>query len=185
MKPPQARIHKRQGGGNLNEESDKERLPFLNGHTIGGALVAAMAVVAWVNARGLEFGSLAEIGPGLFPLALAVLLLALSLLLFGLGALQGSVEDLSVPGTEALRAIVGVVAALVVFSLTIRGTGVIPALGVTGATPLAILIAGAASRETRWLGLVVFAIALTAFCTVLFRFLLSLPLPLAPWLLGY
>jgi ABC-type Fe3+-siderophore transport system permease subunit len=80
---------------------------------------------------------------------------------------------------------VGVVAALVVFSLTIRGTGFIPALGVTGATLLAILIAGFASRDTRWLDLVVFAVVLTAFCTVLFRFLLALPLPLAPWLLGY
>jgi hypothetical protein len=26
---------------------------------------------------------------------------------------------------------------------------------------------------------------LTTFCAVLFRFLLGLPLPLAPWLLGY
>jgi putative tricarboxylic transport membrane protein len=185
MNPPQARIHKRQGGGNLNEQSDKDRLPFLNGHTIGGALVAAAALVAWTASRGLEFGSLAEIGPGLFPLALAVLLLALSLVLFGIGVLQGSGEDLVVPGREALRAIVGIVVALVIFSLTIRGTGFIPALGVTGATPLAILIAGIASRETRWLDLVVFAIVLTAFCTVLFRFLLGLPLPLAPWLLGY
>src|SRR5688572_15061847 len=120
MNPPQARIHKRQGGGNLSEESDKDRLPFLNGHTIGGALVAVAALVAWTAARGLEFGSLAEIGPGLFPVALAVLLLALSLLLFGIGvlqgsgALQGSGEDLVVPGAEALRAIVGIVAALVV-----------------------------------------------------------------------
>jgi putative tricarboxylic transport membrane protein len=169
----------------LNEESDKERVPFLNGHTIGGALVAAMALVAWISVRGLEFGSLAEIGPGLFPLALAVLLLALSLVLAGIGALQGSGEDLAVPGSEALRSILGVVAALVVFSLTIRGTGFIPALGVTGATLLAILIAGFASRETRWLDLAIFAIVLTTFCAVLFRFLLGLPLPLAPWLLGY
>jgi hypothetical protein len=136
-------------------------------------------------ARGLEFGSLAEIGPGLFPVALGVLLLALSLILIGIGALQGSGEDLVAPGSEALRAILGIVAALVVFSLTIRGTGFLPALGVTGATPLAIMIAGAASRETRWLDLVVFAVVLTAFCTALFRFLLGLPLPLAPWLLGY
>ena len=169
----------------MNEESDKDRPPFLNGHMIGGALVAAIALVSLVAARGLEFGSLAEIGPGLFPVALAILLLALSLVLVGIGALKGSGEDLAVPGSEALRAIVGVVAALVVFSLTIRGTGFIPALGVTGATLLAILIAGAASRETRWLDLVMFAVVLTAFCTVLFRFLLGLPLPLAPWLLGY
>jgi hypothetical protein len=169
----------------LNDKSNKERLPFLNGQTVGGALVAAMALVAWISARALGFGSLAEIGPGLFPVALAVLLLALSLVLVGIGALTGSGEDLAVPGPEALRSIVAIVAALVVFSLTIRGSGFIPALGVTGATPLAILIAGVASRETRWLDLAVFALVLTIFCAVLFRFLLGLPLPLAPWLLGY
>ena len=77
----------------MNEKSDKERLPFLNGQTVGGVLVADIAVVAWMSARGLEFGSLAEIGPGLFPVALAVLLLALSLVLVGIGALKGSGED--------------------------------------------------------------------------------------------
>ena len=169
----------------MNEKSDNERLPFLNGHTVGGVFVAAMALVAWMAARGLEFGSLAEIGPGLFPMALAVLLLALSLMLVGIGALKGSSEDLAGTGAEALRSLVAILAALVAFSLTIKGSGFIPGLGVTGATPLAILIAGVASRETRWLDLVVFALVLTTFCAVLFRFLLGLPLPLAPWLLGY
>lgn len=169
----------------MNERSDKERLPFLNGQTVAGALVAGMAFIALNSARGLEFGSLAEIGPGLFPVALAVLLLVLSLVLAGIGALTGSGDDLAVPGPEALRSLVAIVAALAVFSLTIKGSGFIPALGVTGATPLAILIAGAASRETRWLALVLFALVLTIFCAVLFRFLLGLPLPLAPWLLGY
>jgi hypothetical protein len=168
----------------VNERSD-ERLPFLNGQTAAGALVAAMAIVSLVSARGLEFGSLAEIGPGLFPVALAVLLLLLSLVLVGIGALTGSSDDLAVPGPEALRSLVAILAALVAFSLTIRGSGFIPALGVTGATPLAILIAGFASRETRWPDLAVFALVLTTFCAVLFRFLLGLPLPLAPWLLGY
>lgn len=169
----------------MNEKSDNERLPFLNGHTVGGALVAVTALVAWLAARGLEFGSLAEIGPGLFPVALAVLLLALSIVLVSIGALNGPGEDLAVPGAGALRSLVAILAALAVFSLTIKGSGFIPALGVTGATPLAILIAGVASRETRWLDLVVFALVLTTFCAVLFRFLLGLPLPLAPWLLGY
>ena len=169
----------------MNEKSDKERLPFLNGQTVGGVLVAAIAVVALMSASALGFGSLAEIGPGLFPVALAVLLLALSLVLVSIGALKGSSEDRQAPGPEALRSLVAILAALVVFSLTIKGSGFIPALGVTGATPLAILIAGFASRETRWLDLVVFAIALTTFCAVLFRFLLGLPLPLAPWVLGY
>ena len=169
----------------MNDKSDKERLPLLNGQTVGGVLVAALALVAWMSARGLEFGSLAEIGPGLFPVSLGVLLLALSLVLVCIGALKSSDEELQVLGPDALRSLVSILGALVVFALTIKGSGFIPALGVTGATPLAILTAGAASRETRWLNLAIFALVLTTFCTVLFRFLLGLPLPLAPWLLGY
>ena len=169
----------------MNDKSDKERSPLLNGQTVGGVLVAALALVAWMSARGLEFGSLAEIGPGLFPVALAVLLLALSLVLVAIGALKCSHEELQVLGPDALRSLVAILGALVVFALTIKGSGFIPALGVTGAAPLAILTAGSASRETRWLSLAIFALILTTLCTVLFRFLLGLPLPLAPWLLGY
>jgi Tripartite tricarboxylate transporter TctB family len=151
---------------------------------LGGAVVAAVAVVAFASAQGLEFGSLAEIGPGLFPVALAALLFALSMVLIVTGFLKSGLPD-SFSGKMAGRALLAIMAALVVFALTIKGTGLTPALGVTGATPLAILIAGFASPETRWRDLVIFAILLTASCAVLFRFLLGLPLPLAPWILGY
>lgn len=158
---------------------------LLNDQVIGGALVAGLALIAWISARGLDFGSLAEIGPGLFPVALAVILLCLSLVLIGLGVFRKSVENLDLPNAMAKRSLLAILAALVAFALTIKGTGFSPALGVTGATPLAILIAGFASAETKWRDLIIFAVVLTTFCAVLFRILLGLPLPLAPWLLGY
>ena len=57
------------------------------------------------------------------------------------------------------------------FALTIR----MPGLAVAG--PLVTIVGGAASHETRVKELVVFAIAITAFCIVLFRFILHLPVP--------
>jgi Tripartite tricarboxylate transporter TctB family len=157
---------------------------LLNAHVLGGSIVAVMALVAWTSAQGLDFGTLAEIGPGLFPVALAVILLVLSLCLVGFGVFKRT-ETFDVPNATAWRSLLAILAALVAFALTIKGTGFTPALGVTGATPLAILTAGFASSETRWRDLLLFAIVLTAFCAGLFRFLLGLPLPLAPWLLGY
>ena len=169
------------------------KLPGLQmGQDILAALaVAALALVAIVKARALDYGSLAEIGPGLFPTALAVILVGLCLWLalasWRSEALSGAQSALDIRfNGRALGCIIG---GLCVFAVTIRGlplgTSGIPALGVVGATPLAILLAGLADPDTRWAQLGIFAVGLTAFCTVLFRFLLGLPLPVAPFVLGY
>jgi hypothetical protein len=157
---------------------------LLNGQILGGLFTAVLSTIAWISARVLDFGSLAEIGPGLFPVVLAVLLLLLSLCLLGLGFLK-TAANFDVPDATMARSVFAIIGALVAFAITIKGGAYLPALGVTGATPLAILIAGFASSETRWRDLILFAIALTACCAFLFRFLLGLPLPLAPWILGY
>jgi hypothetical protein len=47
------------------------------------------------------------------------------------------------------------------------------------------VLSAAASPETRWGENVIFAGAMTAFCFLLFKTLLSLPIPVAPWMLGY
>jgi putative tricarboxylic transport membrane protein len=40
-----------------------------------------------------------------------------------------------------------------------------------------VIVSGAASPETRWRELVIFALVLTAACVGLFRFALGLPIP--------
>jgi Tripartite tricarboxylate transporter TctB family len=150
--------------------------------------VAIIAVVAMVMAGDLDYGSLAEIGPGLFPFALAAILLGLCLALF-VQNWRAPGEHVKLPDRKAWRAMACILGGLVVFAVTMRGADLgplhIPSLGVVGATPLAILLAGLADPSTRWLQLAGFAVALTTFCAVLFRMLLGLPLPLAPWLVGY
>jgi hypothetical protein len=66
-----------------------------------------------------------------------------------------------------------------VFGLAIRP------LGLAAAGPLLVVVGALASEETRWLEVILFAAGMTAFCVVLFKYLLSLPIPLAPWLIGY
>ena len=72
--------------------------------------------------------------------------------------------------------ILGAVAA---FALTVRPYGLVVA------GPLAILISAFASAEVRWIETIVWGSIMTAFCIGLFKFALGLPIPLAPWLLGY
>jgi putative tricarboxylic transport membrane protein len=58
-------------------------------------------------------------------------------------------------------------------------------LGLVVAGPLAIVIGAFASDEVRWGETLVFGALMTVFCIALFKFALGLPIPLAPWLLGY
>jgi len=53
------------------------------------------------------------------------------------------------------------------------------------AGPVAIVISAFASSEVRWVETLLFGALMTAFCTGLFKLALGLPIPLAPWLLGY
>ena len=74
-------------------------------------------------------------------------------------------------GRWPLRGPFLVTLALAGFALTIRSAG----LAVAG--PIVVLVAGAASPETRPRELLVFALALTALCVGLFRYALGLPIP--------
>ena len=69
--------------------------------------------------------------------------------------------------------------AVVAFGLTVRP------LGLVVAGPLAIVISAFASNEVRWGETLVVGVLMTAFCIGLFKFALGLPIPLAPWLIGY
>ena len=76
----------------------------------------------------------------------------------------------------------------VLFGLTIRGFELgpikVPQLGLVVSGPLVVLIAGLAAEDRSWKELIIFAVVMTTFCALLFKYALSLPIPLAPWLLG-
>ena len=137
-------------------------------------LIAIAAFALW-QSSDLAAGSLGAMGPGMLPRALAVLLGALGIVLL--------VSALMQPGEElhrwSLRGMVFVFGAVVAFGLAVRPWG----LAVAG--PLAVIISGFASEETRWLETIVFGLVMTVFCIGLFKYALGLPIPLAPWLLGY
>ncbi len=147
----------------------------LNGQTVGGAVLAAVSVIALVSTSGLETGSLAEIGPALIPRALAILLLILGAAIMLTGIKAGG-EPLQ---AWKLRPIFAILGGIILFGLTVR------TIGILFAAPLALMISGFATTETKWRELALFVLALTIFCSVLFRFVLGLPIPLAPWLFGY
>jgi putative tricarboxylic transport membrane protein len=141
----------------------------------GGLLILAVAAVASWLGRDLPLGTLGGMGAGMMPRSSAVLLgvLGAALVVFSLRERGPKIDSWS------LRGAVFVLGAILVFAYSVRP------LGLAVAAPLAILISACASNETRIGETLIFSVVMTAFCVGLFKFALGLPVPLAPWLVGY
>jgi putative tricarboxylic transport membrane protein len=134
---------------------------------LAGASLVALALFALFAGAGLDPGTLRAMGPGMLPRTVA-------LAVGGAGAAlvaRSLLKDGEALGRWGLRGPVFVALAIVGFALTVRTVG----LAVAG--PLVVVVSGAASPESRPRELVVFALILTGFCVGLFRFALSLPVP--------
>ena len=140
---------------------------------LGGLAIIAVAAFAYWLARNLPTTAAGAMGAGALPKGLAIVLGGLGILLV-LNALQS--ERMA---RWSIRGPLFVLGALVLFGLAVRP------LGLVVAGPLAIAAAAFASSEVRWRETLVYGLAMTAFCVGLFKFALGLPIPLAPWLLGY
>jgi hypothetical protein len=141
-----------------------------------GALFVAIGLFFGLYAYGkITMGTPARMGPGFFPVALSILLVALGLAIC-VQALRAA------PSAMALvpwRALVLVLAAPVFFGLMIDRLGFAPTVAVTA------LIAAFASRDTGWRRALVIAAGLTALCVTIFIYGLGIPLRLfGPWLVG-
>ena len=141
----------------------------------GGLVLVGIAAVALWQSADLTAGSLRQIGPGFMPRVLAGItglcgLVMCAAALAGRGAMM---ERWSV------RGMIFVLAGMGAFATTVRP------LGLAVAGPLAVIISAFATHEARWREIMLFGLALTAACVVLFKLLLRLPVPLAPWLIGY
>jgi hypothetical protein len=135
---------------------------------VGFGLAFAVAALAY------DIGDPVRMGPGFFPLLVGVLLAILGVLIAMTRSNEPDEEPISPPPWRAAALIL---AALVVFGLTVRGLGLVPAIFVTA------LLASLASRETKPWAAVLLAVGLTALSIAIFVFALSLRLPLVgPWI---
>jgi putative tricarboxylic transport membrane protein len=149
-----------------------------------GACLLGIAAVATWQGSGLDLGTLRQMGPGMLPRVLAVLVGVCGGAIGARSLLHPQQQEPEAPGAArgvwlALRAPVFLMLAATVFGLSVRP------LGLVVAAPLAIFVSTLASPETRRWESLWFALGMTAFCIVLFRRMLGLSIPVAPWLIGY
>lgn len=157
------------------EQNTSRYAPRASQDAAGGLFLIALAAVALWQGAGLDAGTLGQIGPGMLPRALAVLTG-----LCGIAMLVGAfLADGVRMSSWSLRGPIFVLGAAVAFGLAIRPFG----LAVAG--PVAIIFGSLASAETRPVEAVVFGVVISAFCIGLFKFALGLPIPVAPWAIGY
>jgi len=140
-------------------------------HTLlAGCVLIAIAAITLVLVSGLNAGQLRSIGPGMMPRWLAF-----GLAICGIGLVITSfLSDEEEVGAIPFRGSIFIIGAIFAFASTIRPFG----LAVSG--PLALVVAGYATPEARLRELIVLALALTAFCIVLFGDFLNLPIPIFP-----
>lgn len=140
-----------------------------------GLFLIGIAAIGALAASPLRLTLPSGLGPGMMPMATAAILGAFGLLLVvqGLTNLGERLE------TWSLRGIIFLFGGVLLFGATVR------TLGLVVAGPLAILVSALADRDTRWTEIIPFALILTTFCVVLFKYMLRQPIPLAPFWLGY
>jgi len=136
----------------------------------GGMALIMLALIAFVASNDLPGMRGFAFGPGTAPrlFAFALALLSLGVVVTGLLTKGPHITPYKV------RGMVFIIGAILVFAATIRP------LGLVIATFSTIVVCAAAAEDVKWRETVIWAVILTAFCSVLFPYGLNLPFQLWP-----
>jgi hypothetical protein len=135
---------------------------------VGLFFVATGVAFASMALLKLPIGTAAQMGPGYYPILLSILLVGLGgAIVFGF---SGESED---PGEMiGLRSFLLVAGAPIIFALTIRSLGFLPAIF------LSVFAASLADRSATFLQALTTAVGLTIFCVAVFSYGIEVPYPL-------
>lgn len=135
----------------------------------GLAALGLGLVVTWMS-LDYRLGTPARMGPGMFPLALGVVMsvCGLGAALFGLRATEQA------PPLR-LRAMLSVASALALFAVTVERIGFIPA------SVMLIFVSGMAEDPVQWRALTMLSLALAPAAYGLFVLFLGIPAPAFAW----
>jgi hypothetical protein len=141
-----------------NKAADIEAGVFF---TLFGSVTAAMSLQ-------YPLGTMARMGPGMFPLILGVFLAIVGLMILASGVLTGGEDAKSLPLKPALL----IAASLLVFAFLALSVGLLVAI------PAQVLVALWASEHFTLKRAVLLSAGLLAFCYVVFVYFLGISLPL-------
>lgn len=134
------------------------------------ALILIGVAYSLYAALALPLGSLTQMGPGMFPLGLGILLA-----LFGVGILVPALVDFDTIPKVDLKVLAAVMGSIAAFALAIRTLGLIPAL--VASTVIASLV----MPKRNWVTVLILCVALSLLAWLLFVVLLGIRMPLFQW----
>lgn len=137
-----------------------------------GLIYISIGAIAIYLCQDLDMGKAGRMGPAYFPTVL-------SSLLIGIGAIslvRSFIKQGTHIGAFAIRGLVLVTSAIILFGVLVRGAGLAIAL------PVLVIISSYASVKFSWKSTIIMAAGITVFCVLVFLKALGVPLPvLGPW----
>lgn len=137
---------------------------------LAGLLLVGFGLGALLIARTYRMGTAFRMGSGYFPVMLSSLLIVIGMIVAALAFRTGEVKLPKV----AWRPLIMVSAAVALFGLTIKGTGLLLA------TFAMVIVSRLARPGYSWIETVVLGVALSVLCTAVFYFGLRIQMPLLP-----
>ena len=136
-----------------------------------GIVYIAFGAAAIGIAFNYPIGSAGRMGPGYFPRALGIILIAIGAFL-AFRALRTTGSPLSFGAFKPIFVIIG---SVVLFGIAA------PKLGLVAATIILVIVSSMASDEFRWKEAVIASVVLAIFTILAFSWGLKLQLPVWPW----
>jgi putative tricarboxylic transport membrane protein len=134
---------------------------------LAGLIFIGLALLFGASALSLSMGTAARMGPGYFPMMLAITLALLGVLVVVEGLFSGA----DVPGRTNLRSVVLVAGSVVVFALSIESLGLVPAVALTS------FLLSIADRHVELVSAFIVALVLAVFSWLVFTVALSMSWP--------
>lgn len=137
-----------------------------------GVIYIAFGSAVIILSRNYGMGTAMKMGPAYFPTMLSALLIVIGFI----SLVRSFLNRGSGIGVVALKGLILITAAIVLFGFIIRGAGLVIAL------PVLVIASSWASSRFHWKYSLTLAAGLTVFCILVFLKGLGVPLPiLGPW----
>jgi putative tricarboxylic transport membrane protein len=140
-----------------------------------GALMVLLGLIAAHDGTHYPVGTLRQMGPGYFPIALGVLLIFLGILIAGTAAGGPTSEEDAISVQPKWRGWACIIAGPALFILISRYAGMLPA------TFACVFVSALGDRATTLKSAAVLAAGVSVFGVLLFHYLLKLPMPMLSW----
>lgn len=148
-------------------------ISFDKTNALCGAIFIGLGGFFIYQSLNLKLGTAFRMGPGYFPLVLAIVMTLLGVIIF-VQSLRMQGEPI---GAVAWRGLLFILLAPIFFGFTVRGLGFVPALFFTA------FIAAFASHRVKPLLAIALATGITVFSVAVFSYALGLPFQrFGPWL---